>query len=214
MPRLEGKNIEEIVNQYASEKGVDKGEISYNIVEEKKGILGIGNKVTADVYCSEDIKQFLSDYVNEFFKGLEVEVDVKVEKDNDLYKVILNADNNAILIGRNGSTLQALNVVVKGACSNTFKRKVNVLVDINNYKEQKYEKVEMMALRVAKTVQRSKVSALLDPMPNDERKIVHQYLSNMEHIRTASEGDGYERRVRIIYDPDTKPENNEDLNKD
>ena len=57
-----------------------------------------------------------------------------------------------------------------------------------------------MARRIAKTVQRTKVEAILDPLPNDERKVIHQYLGEMKNIRTESVGEGRDRRLKIIYD--------------
>ena len=57
-----------------------------------------------------------------------------------------------------------------------------------------------MANRIAKTVLRTKIAATLDPLPNDERKVIHQYLSEMKFIRTESVGERNERRLKIIYD--------------
>jgi spoIIIJ-associated protein len=113
---------------------------------------------------------------------------------------MLNAENNAILIGKNGQTLTAINTVVRAAVNSSFKRRFNVMVDINNYKVDRYDKVMQIASRVARTVQRTKISATLDPMPNDERKVVHQFLSEMKNIRTESEGEGINRRLKIIFD--------------
>jgi spoIIIJ-associated protein len=90
--------------------------------------------------------------------------------------------------------------VVRGAVNSYFKRRFQVLVDINNYKNDRYDKVKAMATRIARTVQRTKISAVLDPMPNDERKVIHQMLSEMKNIRTESEGDGSHRRLRILFD--------------
>ena len=59
-----------------------------------------------------------------------------------------------------------------------------------------------MARRVAKTVQRTKTDAVLDPMPADERKAVHNYLSTMKYVRTVSEGEGNQRRLKICYAPE------------
>lgn len=57
-----------------------------------------------------------------------------------------------------------------------------------------------MAIRLAKNVRRTKVDATLDPLPNDERKIIHQTLSNFENVKTESEGEGRNRRLIIKYD--------------
>ena len=73
-------------------------------------------------------------------------------------------------------------------------KKLSVLHDKNT------EKIKAMAKRIAKTVQRTKVTASLDPMPNDERKIIHQALTDMPHIKTESEGEGNNRHLKIMYD--------------
>ena len=101
-------------------------------------------------------------------------------------------------------TLQASNTVGKGAVNSKFKHRFYVMVDINNYKKERYEKVRQMARRIAKNVHRTKIAAVLDSMPNDERKVVHQTLSKMQNIKTESEGDGRNRRLRIYYDQSTE----------
>ena len=105
------------------------------------------------------------------------------------------------MIGKNGKSLQSFNQLVKAAASAEFKKQVSVLIDVNGYKEDRYEKVTKMAIRVAKDVRRTKVDATLDPMPADERKAIHNALSSMYNITTKSEGEGEGRRLRILYTP-------------
>ena len=69
-----------------------------------------------------------------------MDVAITIENDEGFYRINLDADNNAILIGRNGQTLQAINTVLKTAVSSEFKKRIGVLIDINGYKEDKYEK--------------------------------------------------------------------------
>lgn len=199
MKKYTGKNLEEVLETVAHEKGVAKEELTYEVLEEKKGILGIGASVTIQAYCQNDVKEFIFDYLGNFFTNLNQDIEIEIVQNDNGFKVILNAENNAILIGKAGQTLQAINTVVRGAVNSHYKRKFNILVDVNGYKDDRYAKVKSMAIRIAKTVQRTKVSALLDPMPNDERKIIHQTLSQMKNIRTESEGEGRNRRLRILY---------------
>jgi spoIIIJ-associated protein len=200
MKSYSGKNLEDLLQTVAREKGVKVEDLTHFITEEKAGFLGFGTSVTAEIYALTDVREFLQDYLERFFKTLEQNVEVEVQQDNDTFKVMLNAENNAILIGKNGQTLTAINTVVRAAVNSSFKRRFNVMVDINNYKIDRYDKVMQIAARVARTVQRTKISATLDPMPNDERKVVHQYLSEMKNIRTESEGEGINRRLKIIFD--------------
>ena len=108
-------------------------------------------------------------------------------------------DLHHIIIGKAGQTLRAISTVLKAACNNTFKKRINLTVDVNHYKEDRYRKVRGMANRIAKEVVRSHIDVALDPMPNDERKVVHQFLSNREHIKTESEGEGNKRHLIIKY---------------
>ncbi len=202
MKNYTAKTLEDLLAAAAEEKGVTAEELTYFITEEKKGILGIGSSVSADVYCSDDIKEFLFDYIGNFFTGIDQDIEVGIEEKDSGYIVRLNAENNAVLIGRMGKTLSALNTVIRSAVNNEFRKRIDVLIDVNDYKEDRYSKLRFLARRTAKQVQRSHVDAVLDPMPNDERKVIHKYLSNWHNIRTESEGEGSDRHLCIRYVPD------------
>lgn len=105
------------------------------------------------------------------------------------------------MIGKAGKSLQAFNRLVKAAVSAAFKKRIGLLIDVNGYKEERYEKICKMAVRIAKDVRRTKVDAVLDPMPADERKAIHNALAGMNDISTKSEGEGEGRRLHILYTP-------------
>lgn len=193
------KTLEDLLANAAKEKNVNVSELTHHILEEKKGLLGLGASVRAEVFCLNDVKEFIFDYLGTFFTNFEQEIEIEILMDNKIFKVLLNSENNAILIGKNGQTLQAINTVVRSAVNATFKGRFNVFIDINNYKEDRYAKVKALANRVARSVQKSKIAAALDPMPNDERKVIHQFLSTFENIRTESEGEGRDRHLKIFY---------------
>lgn len=200
MKRYSAKNLDDLLQTAANEKGVSTEELTYYVIEEKQGFLGFGSEVVAEVYSQQDVLDFLSDYIKTFLHHYDTEADVTISKERELIRISIDASNNAILIGKNGQTLQAINTVVKGAVNSKFKHRFQLVVDINNYKKDRYEKVRLMAKRIAKNVQKTKIAAVLDPMPNDERKIVHQTLSKIRNIKTESEGEGRDRRLRIFYD--------------
>ena len=56
-----------------------------------------------------------------------------------------------------------------------------------------------MARRIAHEVQKTKVTAVLDPMPADERRVIHNTLTNMPNIKTESKGFGKQRQIQIIF---------------
>ena len=200
MEKCSGKNLNEALAAAAAAKGCRVDELTYTTTEEKQGLFGFGSRVEIEAYCDNDIRDFIVDYLKKYFDGIHMNVEIDCYKEDYYFKICLDADNNAILIGKNGQTLTDINTVVKAAASGMFKKRVMTVTDINGYKEDKYAKERAAALRAAKSVQRTKIKASLDPMPNDERKVIHSYLANMPNIRTESEGDGKNRHITIIYD--------------
>lgn len=188
-----GKTLDEILESVSEARSISKDQLQYSILSQD------ASEVKAYIYDSEDIKEFLFDYLGNFFTEIGLDIEVSIEEIMGSYHVNLNAENNAILIGKQGKTLQALNLVMKAAINAVFKRRIDVVMDINHYKEDRYAKVKAIAKRVARQVQQSHVDAALDPMPNDERKAIHKALSDWEGISTESEGVGADRHICIRY---------------
>ena len=199
MKTYTGKSIEDILAGIASEQGCEVKDINYNVVEESKHLFGIGNSITIEAYTKQDIKDFIFDYLGAYYSELDQGVSIEIITKDDSFKVILEGENNAILIGRSGQALRAVSTVLKAALNNTFKTRVDVNVDVGNYKEDRYRKVKKLAMHVAKEVQKSHIDVALDPMSNDERKVIHEYLKGMDHIKTESEAEGKDRHLVIKY---------------
>ncbi|MBM6678565.1 MULTISPECIES: protein jag [Faecalicoccus] len=199
--RYTEKTLEEALKSAARDKGVSVEELHYNVLEEKSGFLGVGRSVEIEAYCEKDVENFIVSYIQQYFDNAQLDGQVDIENDNGFYRITVNTSNNAILIGKAGKTLQAFNRLVKAAASAEFKKRVGLLIDVNGYKEDRYEKITKMAIRVAKDVRRTKIDATLDPMPADERKAIHNALANMEDITTQSTGEGATRRLQILYSP-------------
>ncbi len=199
--KFSGKTIEEALQSAADAKGVHPDQLHYTVIEEKAGFLGIGKQIDIEVYCEKDVETFIQEYIQSYFDNAELDGSVEMINDKGFYRISVNTNNNAILIGKAGKSLQAFNRLVKVAASAEFKKKVGLLIDVNGYKEERYEKLCRMAIRVAKDVRRTKIDASLDPMTADERKAVHNALSELDNISTHSEGEGERRHINILYTP-------------
>ena len=206
MKQYTGKTVEEVLASISAEQNCKIEDITYNVCEQEKHLFGIGNTVTIEAYTPTDIKEFIFNYLGAYFEelnqGVSIEIIIdhgKESKDETLYRVVLDCENNAIIIGKNGQTLRAISQVLRAATNATFKKRVNIVVDVNHYKEDRYKKVKGVASRVAKEVSKTHVDAALDPMPNDERKVIHQYLQNFKNVQTISEGEGERRHIVVKY---------------
>lgn len=214
MKQYTGRTLEEVLNNIAEQQGCRVEDITYNILDEEKGgIFGLHKSVTIEAFTSKDVKDFIFDYLGAYFTELNqgVSIEIIVEKDREkenelVYRVVLDAENNAIIIGKNGQTLRAISTVLKAAVNATFKKRIFVVVDVNHYKEDRYKKVKAIARREAINVAKTHIDCELDPMPNDERKVIHQYLQNFKNVSTVSIGEGAKRHLCIKYTPEKNVE--------
>lgn len=193
MKQYTGTNIEEILEDVSREVGIDTSLIHYNI-ESKTD-----DEVVINVFTDSDIIDFIEDYIETFFRNIDQSVHVDVRYSDSMYRIFVNAKNNAVVIGKDGTTLKAFTNVIRSATNSHFRKNIKIVMDVNNYKANIYEKIESMTYRIAREVQESKIDATLDFMPSDERRVVHNYLSGMQNIKTESIGEGKERRLRIRY---------------
>jgi len=191
------KTLEDALAQAEKELNIPAKDLSYKIVEEKAGLFS--KKLVVEVYEVSDAVAFAEAYLVKTISQFGIEVKTKTELKDDIINITLDTSRNPILIGKNGVTLQALNELVRLATSSKFKKRFRILLDINDYKEAKYDKVISIAKRLARDVVRTKQDITLDPMPADERRMVHNALTGMPNIKTESVGEGAQRAICIRY---------------
>ena len=197
MKNYTAKTVQDAVNLACQELGVAIDELNYEVIKETKTFFT--KKAEIECYTISMVQEYIEEYVRRFISemGFEIET-VSYLQDGRIYCNI-NTSNNSILIGKAGVILRAINFIVKNAVSTTYKKRIELSIDINGYKEDRYKKVSSMAKRFGKQVLRTKAEIKLDHMPADERKVMHQELSNFEHIKTESHGEGKNRHMVISY---------------
>lgn len=133
-----------------------------------------------------------------FFGEDHVSVD---EYDGDEGELILDVSGGdlAVLIGRHGRTLDALQGVVSAYMSNELKFHYPVVVDIEGYKSRRRAKLQSMARNAASRARRQHRRVALPPMTAYERRIVHLALVNEDDLTTYSEGSEPERHVIVDF---------------
>jgi len=199
MKKYTTKTLEDALTQAEKDLKIPANDLSYKIVEEKVGLFS--KKLVIEVYEISDAIIFAEAYLLKAISQFGIEVKATTEIKEDIIHITLETPRNPILIGKNGVTLQALNELVRLATSSKFKKRFRILLDINDYKEAKYDKVVAIAKRIAKDVVRTKQDVTLDPMPADERRMVHNALTGMPNIKTESVGEGQHRAISIRYIP-------------
>lgn len=197
MKTYSAKTLEEALAAAAEQLGQPVETLNYEVSEEKKGLFS--KKITINVYELSDAIEFAEKYLIDAIATFGITATAKSVISDDVIRISLDSDHNSILIGKNGNTLQALNELAKLAVSSKFKRRFRILLDINEYKDGKYEKLTSIARRTALEVQRTRITATLEAMPADERRVIHNALNGMPHIKTESIGEGHHRQITISY---------------
>ena len=212
MKRFTAKTLDDAIVLACQDYGILPDQLNYAIIEEKKGLFA--KKVEIEVYDLSDAIEFAQEYLVNAISSFGITATTKASLSDDIIKITINSDHNSILIGKNGRTLQALNELTKLAVSSRFKKRYRVLLDIADYKGDKYKRVIHMAKRTAYEVQKTHVDAELDPMTADERRVVHNALSRIRNISTESTGEGKKRHIVIKYVASKKVEDVNDSNEE
>lgn len=199
MKKFVGKTQVEALNNASVELNVPVENIYIDSVVENKGLFGRIKNVEVTCYTDAMVVDFVQEYLRKIIELMGIEVSLTPSFNDGLIRIKLSTNHNSILIGKDGETLQALNEVCRCAANATFKKRVRILLDINDYKQDKYSKLVSIARKEAFKVAKSKVTASLSPMSADERRAVHNALVSIKHVRTISVGEGKERHITIEY---------------
>lgn len=206
---FEAKTLEEVLEIASEEFGIDKEQLAYEVVDEKRGLLK--KHVIVNVFETTDFIEYAIEYLKLVITQLGLELEVTPRIEGEIIKLNMNTNHNSILIGKNGKTLQAINELVTLATSLKYKKRIRVVLDINDYKSDRYRRVVSIARRVANEVGKTRQTVTLDPMPSDERRAVHNALSNHRHVITESIGTGRERKIVIKHKRTPQPVAEKDL---
>jgi spoIIIJ-associated protein len=203
MNQYEGKTEQEAVEKAMKDLGVtDRAALNYQVIKVKKTLFS--QTVTIGIYTLNDVIVFADDYIKRCLHALGLEGSTEAKYEDGVIKMNIVCSKNKACIGRNGDTLRSINELTRSACFNRFGDHYKILLNCDGYKEAKYSKFVAMARHYAAEVQRTHVTAVLDPMTSDERRIIHQALNGMPNIKTQSVGVGHERHVTIQYVKDNK----------
>ena len=146
------------------------------------------------------------DVLMDLLNQLEIEASIEMEEskvaDNEGTEeksMVLNivGDDLGILIGRRGLTLSSLQYITRLIASQKTGINAPLVLDVNGYKQRRYESLQALSRHVADQVIVNHRSIALEPMPAYERRIVHMTLANNPKVTTQSTGFGDARKVVV-----------------
>jgi spoIIIJ-associated protein len=218
---FEGKTKEEAIRSACDKLGVSEEELDIEVLSYgSTGIFGLVGAKKAQIRVTlrdgeilegkireeepdkkEDIEAIaeMAQTVSEHLLSYIVDAaKVTVEKCPDRIKIKIGTSNPAILIGKHGRTLDALQYVIRKIVTKKKNTKVRISFDVEGYRDRRKASLTQMALRLGEKVKRSGKPATISPMNAYDRRIVHIALKNDSLLRTQSKGGGLFRKLVIF----------------
>lgn len=193
--KIEGKTEEELLSQF------NLDDIHYKLTE-IPGKLFKGKKYEIEVINKEDVKSFIKNFINNLAITMDVKINVEIRYKDDCYYVMLISDSNPILIGKDGRTLNSIQLLLHQALSIATGFNIRINVDAAGYKINKEKRLEQEIKKISKEVVASKIEVKLDPMNSYDRRIVHNIVGEFKELKSESFGEDPLRYVVISYKED------------
>jgi spoIIIJ-associated protein len=191
---------------------LDKSAVRFEVVTEgERGLLGVGYEparvvahlpaeaaATATYDESEEAAEVRA-LMSRLVAALGIDARLDVREDDETVTVTCSGADVALLIGRHGQTIDAVQYLLNAIAHRTFgDERKEVTVDAAGYRERRRSTLESLAVRTAQQVRTSGDRVELEPMTAVERKVVHLKLKEFEGVETASEGTEPNRFVVVL----------------
>ena len=154
-------------------------------------------KSVIEVIKKSDVIEYIKELVKDITTLMGLNINMEVKKREESLNITIYADNNAVLIGKNARTLNALNTIIRQRVYKEIGENFKFVLDVSEYKQKREWNLEKMAKQIAREVAKTKVEAKLDPMNSYERRIIHNTLTNNKKVYTESSGEEPNRYVVI-----------------
>jgi spoIIIJ-associated protein len=230
----EGDTIDQAIQVALQTLGVTRDRISVEILSEgKKGILGFGaqkariraavrtpsfdargvelNAPVSEIQAIDTAATELIDrsrtVLAEILKlmGFNASIEIRSGQPSEETVLEVHAESSALLIGRKGQTLEALQyLVTRIVGERPGTEGPHVVIDVENYRERRRKSLEDMALRLGEKAKRQRKTVTVDALSAADRRIIHTALQDDPWVTTRSLGQGSYRRLLIIPEGDRK----------
>ncbi|WP_085993786.1 RNA-binding cell elongation regulator Jag/EloR [Oceanobacillus senegalensis] len=199
-----GRTAEEAIQSALEQLNTTRDQVEITIIDEgKKGLLGVfGSKPAfVKVTIAQDLVKDTEAFLQEILAKMNVEAEIKTTVDGKYVTYDLAGENIAILIGKRGQTLNALQYLLHLVINKDSPIYYTVTLDAEGYRSRRKETLEALAKKMADKAIRLNKKVALDPMPAFERKVIHHVLQE-SHVSTYS--DGIEPHRHIVIKPNKK----------
>jgi spoIIIJ-associated protein len=196
--------VEQAIEKAEAQLGLSRDQFKVEVIREGRlGILGVGGReavirVSSTSLSEEDVVSRVTEILDTLLGLMGAEGKIEVLSDELPLALNINGNDLGILIGRRGQTLMALEYVTKLMVVQRLKAWVPLTIDVGGYKKHRRDSLQKLALYLAEQVKSRRRAMPMEPMPADERRIIHLALADHPDVTTQSIGEGENRKVVIL----------------
>jgi spoIIIJ-associated protein len=143
------------------------------------------------IIAGEDVLKKIVDLIT-------TDAEIKVQQENKKVKYNVKGGNTAMLIGKKGQTLEAIQYIVEKVVNKKCREKIRIHIDIEGYLENRKMNLERLSTRLAEKSKRIGKPVTIGQLNSFDRRVVHLVLKNDSDVRTQSIGDGFYRKLVIF----------------
>jgi spoIIIJ-associated protein len=209
------QSVDEAVEAALAALGAGRDDVDVDVIQEARGgfLRRAGQEAVVRVRVRsdpaaptldqlEDQADMAAEFLEDLLDRMDIEAVVEPNyEDGSMYVDILSDreddDDMALLIGRHGQTLEALQEVTRATVARRSETRCRVTVDVEDYRKRQKDRLISRARDLAKQVERSGKDRELEAMNAYERKIVHDAVAPVAGVETVSTGEDPDRRVVI-----------------
>ena len=205
---ISAATVEQAIEKAEAQLGLSRDQFEVEVVREgKSGILGAESeevliRVNQVTLPEEDAVRVVVEILDTLLGLLGVTGEVEILSNEIPLDLDIEGDDLGILIGRRGQTLASLEYITKLMVVGRLKTWIPLTIDVAGYKKRRRDSLQRLALYLAEQVKSRRRAITMEPMPADERRIVHLTLADNPDVTTQSMGDGENRKVVILLKQD------------
>ena len=208
---FEGKTTDEAIENAHRQLNLPEEEMEIEILEPgSAGIFGLvgGRKAKVKVTITKEEPEpavekngleIAKDALENILSLIPMEgVTLRAQNTDGTIALDIEGDKSGLLIGRKGRTLDALQFIVNKIVNKTLQKRVQVVVDSENYRQRRKEFLIQMALKMGDKAKKTKKTVSTNLLNPHERRIVHMALRDEAGLETRSRGEGLLKKVFIM----------------
>jgi spoIIIJ-associated protein len=181
------------------------GEPNQKQKEKPVAVAKVQNEVQGSKVEKDSVLKLAEDVVLDLLKKMHVDAQVEAsylppvdDRDQKMVQVEILGKDLSILIGRRSETLNSLQYISSLIIAKELGEWVPLMIDVQGYRERRERQLKVLARRMADQVIHTGRRQNLEPMPANERRVIHLELRNHDSVTTESVGEEPNRKVTIV----------------